>query len=125
MPSLTQIGLGAAGVLVVALCVLAYFYKTEVRENIQLQQQNEMRQIEKAGNDAGEKVYDKETGEHDQRNQAVHDAWATAKPEHDDPVDPELLRVLEASGIYKSTGEPEVLGGCGTTGTSDRCSKNQ
>lgn len=125
MPTFTKLGLGVVGALVVLLVILAYFYKAELKANIGLQQQNEMRQVEKAGNDAGEKVYDKETGEQDRRNQAVQDAWATAKPEHDDPVDPELLRVLEASGIYKSTGEPEVLGGCGTTGTSDRCSKNQ
>lgn len=124
MPTFTKLGLGVIGALVLLLVILAYFYKAEIKANIGLQQQNEMRQVEKAGNDAGEKVYDKETGERDQRNQAVQDAWATAKPEHDDPVDPELLRVLEASGIYKSTGEPEVLGGCGTTGTSDRCSKN-
>ena len=124
MPTFTKLGLGVISALVVLLVILAYFYKAELKANIGLQQQNEMRQVEKAGNDAGEKVYDKETGEHDRRNQAVHDAWATAKPSHDDPVDPELLRVLEASGIYKSTGEPEVLGGCGTTGTSDRRSKN-
>ena len=125
MPSFTKLGLGTLGVLVVLLVILAYFYKAEIKANIELQQQNETRQVEKAGNDAGEKVYDKETGEQDRRNQAVHDAWATAKPEHDDPVDPELLRVLEASGIYKPTGEPEVSGGCGATGASDRCSKNQ
>lgn len=125
MPSFAKLGLGVIGVLVVLVTFLAYFYKAEIRANIELQQQNEMRQVEKAGNDAGEKVYDKETGEQSRRDQAVQDAWATTKPERDDPVDPELLRVLEASGIYKSTGEPEVLGGCGTTGTSDRCSKNQ
>lgn len=125
MPTFTKLGLGVIGVLVVLLVILAYFYKAEIKANIGLQQQNEMRQVEKAGNDAGEKVYDKETGEQDRRNQAVQDAWATAKPEHDDPVDPELLRVLEASGIYKSTSEPEVLGGCGAAGASDRCSKNQ
>lgn len=125
MPSFAKLGLGVIGGLVVLLAFLAYFYKAEIKANIELQQQNETRQVEKAGNDAGEKVYDKETGEHDQRNQAVQDAWTTAKPSHDDPVDPELLRVLEASGIYKSTGEPEVLGGCGATGASDRCSKNQ
>lgn len=125
MPTFTKLGLGVIGALVLLLVILAYFYKAEIKANIGLQQQNEMRQVEKAGNDAGEKVYDKETGEHDQRNQAVQDAWATAKPEHDDPVDPELLRVLEASGIYKSTGEPEISGGCGATGTSDRCGKNQ
>ena len=124
MPSFAKLGLGVTGVLVVLLAILAYFYKAEIRANIELQQQNEMRQVEKAGNDAGEKVYDKETGEHSRRDQAVQDAWATTKPERDDPVDPELLRVLEASGIYKSTSEPEVPGGCGTTGTSDRCSKN-
>ena len=125
MPTFAKLGLGVIGALVVLLVILAYFYKAELKANIGLQQQNEMRQVEKAGNDAGEKVYDKETGEQDRRNQAVHDAWATAKPEHDDPVDPELLRVLEASGIYKSTGEPEVSGGCSATGASDRCSKNQ
>lgn len=125
MPSFAKLGLGVIGGLVVLLTFLAYFYKAEIRANIELQQQNEMRQVEKAGNDAGEKVYDKETGEQDRRNQAVHDAWAAAKPSHDDPVDPELLRVLEASGIYKSTGEPEVSGGCSATGASDRCSKNQ
>ena len=125
MPSFAKLGLGVIGALVVLLAILAYFYKAELKANIGLQQQNEMRQVEKAGNDAGEKVYDKETGEQDRRNQAVQDAWATAKPSHDDPVDPELLRVLEASGIYKSTGEPEVSGGCDATGTSDRCSKNQ
>ena len=125
MPTFTKLGLGAIGVLVVLLVILAYFYKAEIKANIGLQQQNKMRQVEKAGNDAGEKVYDKETGEQDRRNQAVQDAWATAKPEHDDLVDPELLRVLEASGIYKSTGEPEVSGGCSATGASDRCSKNQ
>ena len=125
MPSFAKLGLGVIGVLVVLLAILAYFYKAEIRANIELQQQNETRQVEKAGNDAGEKVYDKETGEQSRRDQAVQDAWATTKPERDDPVDPELLRVLEASGIYKSTSEPEVLGGCGTTGTSDRCSKNQ
>ena len=125
MPTFTKLGLSVIGALVVLLVILAYFYKAELKANIGLQQQNEMRQVEKAGNGAGEKVYDKETGEHDQRNQAVQDAWTTAKPSHDDPVDPELLRVLEASGIYKPTGEPEVLGGCGATGTSDRCSKNQ
>ena len=125
MSAFAKLGLGVVGALVVLLVILAYFYKAEIKANAELQQQNEMRQVEKAGNDAGEKVYDKETVEQEQRNQAVHDAWTTAKPSHDDPVDPELLRVLEASGIYKSTGEPEVLGGCGTTGTSDRCSKNQ
>ena len=125
MPSFTKLGLGVIGGLVVLLVILAYFYKAEIRANIELQQQNETRQVEKAGNDAGEKVYDKETGEQNRRDQAVQDAWATTKPERDDPVDPELLRVLEASGIYKSTSEPEVLGGCGTTGTSDRCSKDQ
>ena len=124
MPTFAKLGLGVVGALVVLLVILAYFYKAEIKANIGLQQQNEIRQVEKAGNDAGEKVYDKETVEQEQRNQAVHGAWAAAKPEHDDPVDPELLRVLEASGIYKSTGEPEVSGGCGTTGTSDRCSKN-
>ena len=123
MLPITQLGVGA--VLIVIILLSAHLYKNEVQKNIELQQQNEMRQVEKAGNDAGERVYDKETGEHDQRNQAVHDAWATAKPEHDDPVDPELLRVLEASGIYKPTGEPEVSGGCSATGTSDPCSKNQ
>lgn len=125
MPTFTKLGLGVIGALVVLLVILAYFYKAEIKANMWLQQQNEMRQVEKAGNDAGEKVYDKETGEQDRRNQAVQDAWATAKPSHDDPVDPELLRVLEASGIYKSTGEPEVSGGCDATGASDRCSKNQ
>ena len=125
MPTFAKLGLGVIGALVLLLVILAYFYKAEIKANIGLQQQNEMRQVEKAGNHAGEKVYDKETGEHDQRNQAVQDAWATAKPEHDDSVDPELLRVLEASGIYKSTGEPEISGGCGATGTSDRCGKNQ
>lgn len=125
MPSFAKLGLGVAGALVVLLAFLAHFYKAEIKANIELQQQNETRQVEKAGNDAGEKVYDKETGEQNRRDQAVQDAWAATKPERDDPVDPELLRVLEASGIYKSTGEPEVLGGCGTTGTSDRCSKNQ
>ena len=125
MPSFTKLGLGVIGGLVVLLAFLAYFYKAEIRANIELQQQNETRQVEKAGNDAGEKVYDKETGEQDRRNQAVQDAWATAKPEHDAPVDPELLRVLEASGIYKPTGEPEVSGRCGAAGASDRCSKNQ
>ena len=124
MPTFTKLGLGVIGALVVLLVILAYFYKAEIKANIELQQQNETRQVEKAGNDAGEKVYDKETGEQNRRDQAVQDAWATIKPEHDDSVDPELLRVLEASGIYKSTSEPEVLGGCGTTGTSDRCSKN-
>lgn len=124
MPSFAKIGLGVIGGLVVLLAFLAYFYKAEIRANIELQQQNETRQVEKAGNDAGEKVYDKETGEQNRRDQAVQDAWATTKPERDDPVDPELLRVLEASGIYKSTGEPEVLGGCSAAGTSDRCSKN-
>ena len=125
MPTFTKLGLGVIGALVVLLVILAYFYKAEIKANAELQQQNEMRQVEKAGNDAGEKVYDKETVEQEQRNQAVQDAWTTAKPSHDDPVDPELLRVLEASGIYKPTSEPEVLGGCGATGTSDRCSKNQ
>ena len=124
MPSFAKLGLGVIGGLVVLLAFLAYFYKAEIRANIELQQQNETRQVEKAGNDAGEKVYDKETGEQNRRDQAVQDAWKTAKPEHDDSVDPALLRVLEASGIYKSTSEPEVLGGCGTTGTSGRCSKN-
>lgn len=98
MPTFTKLGLGAIGVLVVLLVILAYFYKAELKANIGLQQQNEMRQVEKAGNDAGERVYDKETGEQDRR---------------------------EASGIYKSTGEPEVSGGCSATGASDRCSKNQ
>ena len=125
MPSFTKLGLGVIGGLVVLLAFLAYFYKAEIRANIELQQQNEMRQVEKAGNDAGEKAYDKETGEQNRRDQAAQDAWAAIKPERDDPVDPELLRVLEASGIYKSTGEPEVSGGCSATGTSDRCSKNQ
>ena len=125
MPSFAKIGLGVIGVLVLLLTFLAYFYKAEIRANIELRQQNEMRQVEKAGNDAGEKVYDKEAKKQDQRNQAVQDAWATTKPERDDPVDPELLRVLEASGIYKPTGEPEVSGGCDATGASDRCSKNQ
>ena len=125
MPTFTKLGLGVVGALVVLLVILAYFYKAELKANIGLQQQNEMRQVEKAGNAAGEKIYDEKTAEQNKRAQAVQDAWATAKPEHDDPVDPELLRVLEASGIYKSTGEPEISGGCGATGASDRCSKNQ
>lgn len=124
MPTFTKLGLGVISALVVLLVILAYFYKAEIRANIELQQQSETHRVQEAGNLAGEKVYDKETGEQNRRDQAVQDAWATTKPERDDPVDPELLRVLEASGIYKSTGEPEVLGGCGTTGTSDRCSKN-
>ena len=125
MPSFAKLGVGVVGALVVLLVILAYFYKAEIKANVELQQQNEMRQIEKAGNDAGEKVYDEETVKQERRDQAVQDAWATATPDHDDSVDPELLRVLEASGIYKSTGEPEIPGGCGTAGTSDRCGKNQ
>ena len=125
MPTFTKLGLGVIGALVVLLVILAYFYKAEIKANIGLQQQNEMRQVEKAGNDAGEKVYDKETVEQERRDQAIQDAWTTAKPSHDDSVDPELLRVLEASGIYKPTGEPEVSRGCSATGASDRCSKNQ
>ena len=125
MPSLTQIGLGAAGVLVAALCVLAYFYKTEVRENIQLQQQNEMRQVEKAGNDAGEKVYDAKTLDEERKNQAVQDAWKTAQPMRDDPVDPALLRVLEASGLYQPSSEPEVPGGSAATCAPDGCGNNK
>ena len=125
MPTFTKLGLGVIGALVVLLVILAYFYKAELKANIGLQQQSATRLVEKAGNDAGEKIYDEKTAEQQKRAQAVQDAWTTAHPERDDPVDPELLRVLEASGIYKSTSEPEVLGGCGTTGTSDRCSKNQ
>ena len=125
MPSFAKLGLGVAGALVVALCVLAYFYKTEVRENIQLQQQNEMRQVEKAGNDAGEKVYDAKTLDEERKNQAVQDAWKTAQPMRDDPVDPALLRVLEASGLYQPSSEPEVLGGSTATCAPDGCGNNK
>ena len=51
MPTFTKLGLGVVGALVVLLVILAYFYKAEIKANAELQQQNEMRQVEKAGND--------------------------------------------------------------------------
>ena len=125
MPSFAKLGLGVAGALVVLLVILAYFYKAELKANIGLQQQNEMRQVEKAGNDAGEKVYDAKTLDEERKNQAVQDAWKTAQPVRDDPVDPALLRVLEASGLYQPSSEPEVPGGSAATRTSDGCGNNK
>ena len=125
MPAFARLGLGVIGALVVLLVILAYFYKAELKANIGLQQQNEMRQVEKAGNDAGEKVYDAKTLDEERKNQAVQDAWKTAQPVRDDPVDPALLRVLEASGLYQPSSEPEVPGGSAATRTSDGCGNNK
>lgn len=125
MPAFARLGLGVIGALVVLLVILAYFYKAELKANIGLQQQNEMRQVEKAGNDAGEKVYDAKTLDEERKNQAVQDAWKTAQPMRDDPVDPALLRVLEASGLYQPSSEPEVLGGSTATCAPDGCGNNK
>ena len=125
MPTFAKLGLGVVGALVVLLVILAYFYKAEIKANAELRQQNEMRQVEKAGNDAGEKVYDAKTLDEERKNQAVQDAWKTAQPVRDDPVDPALLRVLEASGLYQPSSEPEVPGGSAATGASDGCGNNK
>ena len=125
MPSFTKLGLGVIGALVVLLVILAYFYKAELKANIGLQQQNEMRQVEKAGNDAGEKVYDAKTLDEERKNQAVQDAWKTAQPVRDDPIDPALLRVLEASGLYQPSSESEVHGGGEKARASDGHRDNQ
>ena len=125
MPTFAKLGLGVVGALVVLLVILAYFYKAEIKANAELQQQNEMRQVEKAGNDAGEKVYDAKTLDEERKNQAVQDAWKTAQPVRDDPVDPALLRVLEASGLYQPSSEPEVPGGSAATCAPDGCGNNK
>ena len=125
MPSLTQILISASLVLLIALGLLAHFYKGEVKENIQIQQQSETRRVQEAGNAAGEKIYDERSTEEARKTQAVQDAWATAKPTHDDPVDPDLLRVLEASGLYQPSSEPEVPGGSAATCAPDGCGNNK
>ena len=125
MPSLTHILIGVSLVLLIAFGLLAHLYKGEVKENIQLQQQNEMRQVEKAGNDAGEKVYDAKTLDEERKNQAVQDAWKIAQPVRDDPIDPALLRVLEASGLYQPSSEPEVPGESGAACSPDGCGNNK